>query len=218
MALDPVPTYPGQYDSNSANNNPPGSDSRKQGDDQIRIMKANEKETWTNVTGAVTASHSEINTLVGIDTGQSLESRFFPTGTQMAFFQDISPPGWTLITTTDELSLRITKGSAAGGITGGTAGGSYDFGNVFTTLAEGATPGVGNHVLTVAELASHSHAGYTITACGAGSQIGLNAGSCSNGSHPDQGANTGSAGSDTGHSHTLDLSVKWGAFILCQKQ
>ena len=44
----------------------------------------------------------------------------FPSGTKMLFYQDTAPSGWTLLATNDKLAY-ITKGSAAGGETGGIA-------------------------------------------------------------------------------------------------
>lgn len=46
--------------------NPDGGDPKYSGDDHIRMIKAALKNTWANVNGAVTASHTELNTLVGV--------------------------------------------------------------------------------------------------------------------------------------------------------
>lgn len=47
--------------------NPVGAtDAKSQGDDHIRLIKATLQATFANVTGAVTASHTEINRLVGV--------------------------------------------------------------------------------------------------------------------------------------------------------
>jgi hypothetical protein len=45
----------------------------------------------------------------------------FPSGTKMVFYQDTAPVGWTIQNTLDDKLLFITKGSAAGGQTGGGA-------------------------------------------------------------------------------------------------
>lgn len=45
--------------------NPVSTDKRKQGDDHIRNLKAAIKNTFPNVTGAVTATHTELNTIAG---------------------------------------------------------------------------------------------------------------------------------------------------------
>ena len=65
----------------------------------------------------------------------------FPTGTVVVFGQAAAPVGWTQITTHNNKALRIVSG--AGGGSGGTLGLS--------------SPTVGDHVLSIAELASHSH-------------------------------------------------------------
>ena len=43
----------------------------------------------------------------------------FPSGTKMLFYQDTAPTGWTIENTLDDKLVYITKGSAAGGETGG---------------------------------------------------------------------------------------------------
>ena len=42
-----------------------------------------------------------------------------PAGTKMIFYADTAPTGWTLLNTLDDKLLYITKGSGAGGQTGG---------------------------------------------------------------------------------------------------
>ena len=43
--------------------NPTGTDARAQGDDHIRLLKSAVKATFPNVTGAITATHTELNTI-----------------------------------------------------------------------------------------------------------------------------------------------------------
>lgn len=43
----------------------------------------------------------------------------FASGTKLVFYQDAAPTGWTLLNTLDDKILYITKGSVAGGQTGG---------------------------------------------------------------------------------------------------
>lgn len=159
MALDPVPTYPGNYDANEANNSPSGSETRREGDDQIRRMKASEKATWANVTGAVTSSHTELNTLTGISTTDPIIT--FPAGgvTKLTFFQNSAPPKWTIDGTVDDTMLRFTQGSGLGGETGGTTAGTYSFSVLFANLPENNSPGVGGHVITIGQMPNHDHGG-----------------------------------------------------------
>jgi len=44
---------------------------------------------------------------------------FIPSGTKMLFAQDTAPPGWSIVTTLNDGLAYVTKGSAAGGDTGG---------------------------------------------------------------------------------------------------
>jgi hypothetical protein len=75
----------------------------------------------------------------------------FPSGTKMVFYQDTAPIGWTIQNTLDDKLLYVTKGSAAGGETGGGvhSGGTW-------TLAGTVT--VANHTLTTDEIPAHTHA------------------------------------------------------------
>lgn len=55
----------GSYISALVSTNPTGSDAKSSGDDHIRFIKAKLLETFPNVTGAVTASHTQLNFLNG---------------------------------------------------------------------------------------------------------------------------------------------------------
>ena len=46
--------------------NPAGTDARSQGDDHIRMVKSAVKATFPNITGAVTATHTELNLIDGV--------------------------------------------------------------------------------------------------------------------------------------------------------
>ena len=54
-----------KYISDLDANAPAGGDSIAQGDDHLRLIKSTIKETFPNVKGQVTASHDQINDLVG---------------------------------------------------------------------------------------------------------------------------------------------------------
>ena len=41
--------------------NPTGTDPRSQGDDHLRLVKSTLKSTFPNVSGAMTATHTELN-------------------------------------------------------------------------------------------------------------------------------------------------------------
>lgn len=93
----------------------------------------------------VTATAAELNLLhgqVGILTGAP--------GTRAIFYQDTAPSGWTILNTLDDKLLYITKGSAAGGQTGG---GVHSSGTWTLTT--------GSHVLITSEMPAHVHQLYT---------------------------------------------------------
>ena len=46
--------------------NPTGTDSRSQGDDHLRLIKTSIKNSFTGITGAVTATHTELNLIDGV--------------------------------------------------------------------------------------------------------------------------------------------------------
>ena len=54
------------YISDLVSTNPTGSDGKAAGDDHIRLVKSTVKATFPNVAGAVTATHTEMNYLVGV--------------------------------------------------------------------------------------------------------------------------------------------------------
>lgn len=56
----------GTYISDLNASNPTEADVRSEGDDHLRLIKATLKATFPNVTGAVSASHSELNILDGV--------------------------------------------------------------------------------------------------------------------------------------------------------
>ncbi len=84
--------------------------------------------------------------------GSPSSSIQFPSGTKMVFYQDTAPSGWTIQDTLDDKLLYVTKGSAAGGQTGGGvhSSGTWSWAGINTA----------SHTLTAAEsgAAAHTHA------------------------------------------------------------
>lgn len=68
---------------------------------------------WNGVT-AVAPSKNAV-----YDKIESLSFAEFPSGTKMLFYQDTAPTGWTIQNTLNDKVVYITKGSSAGGQTGG---------------------------------------------------------------------------------------------------
>ena len=165
----------------------------------------------------------------------------FGSGTAMVFYQDAAPAGWTIDATVDEHTIRLTKGSAAAGQAGGTTGGTNNFSTQFANLAEGATPGVGSHAVSVAEMPSHNHGGgnhahglnfnsgsagnaqfltnnyFGLRTSNAGNMTIASATAVNTVLIAASGATVATQGSGTGHSHTIDLRVKWAACIVATK-
>lgn len=76
------------YISDLVTTNPTGSDSRATADDHIRLLKSTIKTTFPNVTGAVTATHTQINYLVGVTSAiqTQLDARALVDGANAAIY------------------------------------------------------------------------------------------------------------------------------------
>lgn len=59
------------YISDLVSTNPTSSDNLSQGDDHLRLLKSTIKATFPNVSGAVTATHTELNVLDGLTASQA---------------------------------------------------------------------------------------------------------------------------------------------------
>ena len=90
-------------------NNPVGStDFIDKGDEHIRGQKNVILNTFPNITGPITLTHTQINNLINGE---------FPSGTQLIFFQASAPIGWTQNVSHNNRMLRVV--STAGGGFGG---------------------------------------------------------------------------------------------------
>lgn len=170
----------------------------------------------------------------------AIDARFFPSGTRMLFQQTAAPTGWTKDTTKDNNALRIVSGTVG-------SGGSVNFSTVFgltatdnytltqanlpnvsfthsgTTLTNGghthfsfANTSVGSGVMSNVNYPSVTSSTVTIFGQGTAATIGLTSSTTENTSVNTQGS-AASGGSGTGHSHTIDLRVKYVDFIIAQK-
>lgn len=146
-----------------------------------------------------------------------------PPGTVMCFFQASAPTGWTQVTTHNDKALRVVSG------TGGGSGGTNSFSSTFAQTATGTASISGStdgHVLTIAEMPSHSH-----SISGASGASPENAGSLfvkatDAGSARSPGAivSTGGNGAHShtltsvgAHSHTMDMRTQFIDVILASK-
>jgi hypothetical protein len=97
--------------------NPTQQDFRWDADDHIRGVKNVLKLTFPALDAAVTASHTELNLLVG----ETVLGGGEPAGTIMAFDQAAAPTGWTQDTATSNLAdstIRMETGVAGGAVAG----------------------------------------------------------------------------------------------------
>jgi hypothetical protein len=135
-------------------------------------------------------------------TQSTAATAFAPSGTVMLFVQTAAPTGWTKSTTHNDKALRVVSGSV-------TTGGSVAFTTAFGTPAVSGSVSVsgtvGNHTLTTAELAAHSH-GFTAAplgnAAGTGGPGRANTSPC----FPTTTFNTNNAGSGSSHNHSFSGS------------
>lgn len=131
--------------------NPTATDPKSQGDDHLRLVKTALKATFPNVTGAVTASQTELNLLAG-QTG----AISFPVGTRMPFAQAAAPTGWTQDVSDNANNRMLRVVSAGGGAVGGSS--SPILNNVVPSHTHGFTTGnmSADHTHGIAD-PGHSH-------------------------------------------------------------
>ena len=200
------------------------SDVKGQGDDHIRNIKIALKNSFPNITGAMTRTQAELNNAESFAAGNV---------TKMLFYQASCPVGWTDAGLSDRALRVVASGS------GGTTGGSVGFSSIF-----GAGKVTGSHVLTIGEtpVKSHSHGvtdpSHSHSMNNINNSVGTGGGgtSCSNayadpgssGSYAScigamNGSPTGisiNATQDTaatGHDHTLSLDLTYANVLVCQK-
>lgn len=147
--------------------------------------------------------------------GSPSSSVQFPSGTKMVFYQDTAPTGWTIQNTLDDKLLYVTKGSTAGGQTGGGvhSSGTWSWAGIRTA----------DHTLSAAEsgVPAHTHtAVYPIREDDSGgTQTYWNEGNLGTDSTPSHDnpvtvfANAAAAAS-SGHSHALSGS-SWRPAAYC---
>ena len=206
--------------------NPVSTDGLAQADDHLRLIKSTVKATFPNLSGAVTATHTELNYVDGVTSNiQTQFDNLIPSGTKMLFQQTSAPTGWTKITTHNDKAIRVVSGTAS---TGGTV--------AFTTAFASHTPTgsvstsisgtVANHTLTISQIPSHSHE--TTAHARASGSSGL-VHEPQSGTSPLQFA-TNSVGGGGAHNHgwsgsatstftgtAIDLDVSYVDVIICSK-
>ena len=138
--------------------NPTGSDAISQGDDHIRLIKKVILDTFPNITGAVTATQTTLNTVVtGVPTGGII----IWSGT-IAAIAGLAPD-WYLCdgnNSTPDLTDRFIIHADAD--SGGTRD-RNDTGGANTVTPAGTNSTVGAHSITTSELVHHGHTSSLVT-------------------------------------------------------
>lgn len=100
--------------------NPDSQDKRYEGDNHFTLIKSTIKNTFPNITGAITAVHGDINLLTGL---AAAGAKLMPgkAGTTRMLFMNAAadlPYDWAVVAGFDDRNIVIDN--AAGGTTGGT--------------------------------------------------------------------------------------------------
>jgi len=138
-----------------------------------------------------------------ITSGGQIYKEEFPAGTKMVFYQDACPAGWTIQDSLNDKVLLITKGSTAGGQTGGAE----------HTTGTWTQP---DHTLITAEMPAHTHQKNTHTASGGGS-ISSSVWAGYMGDTTPNAYNTGSTGGGGAHNHGTTWRPAAYNVIMCLK-
>jgi hypothetical protein len=124
----------------------------------------------------------------------------------MVFYQDTAPTGWTIENTLDDKLLFITKGSAAGGQTGG---GAHSTGTWALSGIDG-----GSHILTTAEIPAHQHSMIVGFRWG-GSNVSYPGIYDSGGTGATTGYTNTDGGSGEAHKHKMAAADTWRPAAYC---
>ena len=143
---------------NSLNaSNPVATDGLAQADDHLRLIKSTVKATFPNVSGAVTATHTELNYVDGVTSNiQTQLDSLIPSGTRMLFQQTAAPTGWTKVTDHNNKALRVVSGTVT---TGGTRSftGSFQSHTPAGTISNSVSGTTGSTALSISQIPSHHH-------------------------------------------------------------
>ena len=204
-------------------------DNAGQGDDQIRTLKSDLKDSFGSISGAVTATHTELNILDGatISTDR-LNDIPIPDGTAMLFHQASAPTGWTGVSSSvNDRALRVVNPGSTGGSGGGGQGFATVFVNNRTTSSDGAHDhggATGGHSLTVAEMPAHTHTmaptldpGNSFGGGGSGSKRNWLNSAETTSSTGSGDAHTHTIASAGAHTHTTNLNVWYRDVIIATK-
>ena len=195
----------GTYIDSLVATNPVATDGLAQADDHMRLIKAAIKATFPNITGAVTVTHTDLNTVT---------TPAFPSGTRMLFQQTAAPTGWTKDTTNDDKALRLVSGTVGSG--GTNALSSLDA-TAVGTVSSSISGSTASHILTTSQMPSHTHSGNvnlrTNWEAGNSSLSPIGTGSARyDGSGSSPSFTTNSTGGGSGHNHGVGTLAVTSAF------
>ena len=192
------------------------------------------------------ATELRVDYLVWLDGNgneQTTPSSTLPVGVRMLFYTNTAPVGWKAFTDLNDVALRVV--SSGGGDLNGTYAFHDVFGKTATnshTLTTGQMP-QHRHYASTNNAGSHGHTLYTSwynsspsggmrnwshpsrASPGVGtryyslslSYINMGGAIASGGGHTHS-FNTGYQGSTQGHSHVMDIRVKYADFLCCEKE
>ena len=195
----------GTYIDSLVATNPVATDGLAQADDHMRLIKAAIKATFPNITGAVTVTHTDLNTVT---------TPAFPSGTRMLFQQTAAPTGWTKDTANDDKALRVVSGTVG---TGGTNALSSLDATAVGTVSSSISGSTASHILTTSQMPSHTHSGNvnlrTNWEAGNSSLSPIGTGSARyDGSASSPSFTTNSTGGGSGHTHGVGTLAVTSAF------
>ena len=124
--------------------NPTGTDPRSQGDDHIRLVKSTIRSTFPNVSGAMTATHTELNLIDGY-TGTTAELNYNDIPTLGTVEPSKSVTADAVGTTTNLKTKKQTEIVNAVGTVSSATAINFALGNVVTAvLASGGSFTISN--------------------------------------------------------------------------
>ena len=179
---------------------PLGTDAKSEGDDHLRNFKKSVQDSFPNITGAMTLTHTQLNKAAYLDGGNV---------NSLLFYQSAAPTGWTKNTTAalNDHALKIVTSEAWVGGTQGTSAFSTVFGKTATD----------SHTLTSAQsgVPAHTHLMTSDGVPQGSSGTGADRNSGTSRSSPTD-ANT-AADAASGHTHNMDIRVKYLDMIIASK-